>query len=521
MTGSALQEDTLTPAAASAPPRVSFQDMAVDFGATRAVDAFTLNMRPGEIVGLLGHNGAGKSTVLNVATGAVAPTKGHFAIDGVEIPAKSTPRQFAELGVTVVHQEPALAKNLSVFDNLELGRSRKGGLEARRAAARSVLSKVGAKIALDHPVATLSLGQRQLVDLARGVLEGEIKALLLDEPTAALGAQETAALHHLIREFAAGGTAVIYVSHRLPDILDVCNRIVVMSGGRQIMDRPAAGITARDLAQALAPGISKPELTNTSTNTSAIDFPFGNGRISGREGEIIGLFGMAAGEQFSLLEDLYGVGRPITDVLLAGKVYKPTKPLNALRHGIHYVPADREKDGLLPTVSASMNVLLPWLSHLGAGWWVGGAGTRLYADARKELNVHGPTGDEPIAEFSGGNRQKHLLARWMFPKKPKLLLLAQPTQGVDFGAKVDIVRALRQLAAEGATVLVASAESDEIASMCDRSYVIYEERLRELPGGSVTDENLLENLLSLAAEDTTSRAVSPSQIRIESNSREH
>ena len=510
MIESTLAMSTSLPPAASNLPRVSFQAMTVDFGATRAVDSFTLDLNPGEIVGLLGHNGAGKSTVLDVATGAVRPTSGHFAIDGEEVPTGSSPRQFAELGITVVHQEPALAKNLSVFDNLELGRGKRSGLEARRQAARDVLSKVGANIALDHPVATLSLGQRQLVDLARGVLQGEVKALLLDEPTAALGAQETAALHSLIREFAAGGTAVIYVSHRLPDILDVCNRIVVMSAGRQIIDRPAAGITARDLAQALAPGLTKPELTNTSTNEVAVNVPFGNEQILAHAGEVVGLFGMAAGEQFALLENLYGVGKPLKGALLGGQSYTPSKPVNALRHGIHYVPADREKDGLLPTVSASMNVLLPWLSHLGAGWWVGAAGDRLYAEARKELNVHGPTGEEPIAEFSGGNRQKHLLARWMFPKNPKLLLLAQPTQGVDFGAKVDIVNALRRLAAEGTTVLVASAESDEIASMCDRSYVIYKDRLRELREGAVTDENLLENLLSLAAETNKDQTVGPS-----------
>lgn len=499
----------MTPSIDDVASRVTFQNLTVEFGATKAVHDFTLTMRPGEIVGLLGHNGAGKSTVLNVATGAVKPSGGHFAIDGVEVPKGSSPREFAELGVTVVHQEPALARNLSVFDNLELGRTRRGGLEVRRKAAREVLAKVGAKIALDHPVATLSLGQRQLVDLARGVLEGEIKALLLDEPTAALGAQETAALHQLIREFAATGTSVIYVSHRLPDILDVCNRIVVMSGGRLIADRPAAGITARDLAQALAPGVTKPELTNAATQAVAVEFPFGNSKISGFTGEVVGLFGMAAGEQFSLLESLYGVGGSMDAVLLYGHPYKPTKPANALREGIHYVPADREKDGLLPTVSASMNVLLPWLSHLGGGWWTSRAGTRLYADSRKQLNVHGPTGEEPIAEFSGGNRQKHLLARWMFPKKPRLLLLAQPTQGVDFGAKVDIVRSLRRLAAEGTTVLVASAESDEIASMCDRSYVLYQSKIRELTGEDLSDENLLENLLTLAADSAQSRTAIP------------
>ncbi|MEV8273058.1 sugar ABC transporter ATP-binding protein [Microbacterium sp. NPDC077184] len=488
--------------ATNPPPRISFEGLTVDFGASRAVDHVTLSAVPGEIIGLLGHNGAGKSTVVNVATGAIGWTSGEIRIDGEPIPAGSTPRDIARIGVTVVHQEPALVPNLSILDNLELGRPAHGSRRERAAAAQAALERVGTDLPLDLPVATLSLGERQSVDLARGVLEGEIRVLFLDEPTAALGAEETAALHALIRSFAAAGAVVFYVSHRLPDILDVCTRIAVMNTGRLVMDQPAAGLRVEDLSEALAPGIVRAALVSARRGTLATEIEYGDRHLTAHRGEVVGLFGMAASDQFHLLESLYGLRADESRHRLEGRPYAPSDPSDALRRGVFYVPADRERDGLLSTFSARDNVLFPWYGHLGAaGWITPQTGGDLYERSRELLEVRGPAGDVPVSEFSGGNRQKHLLARWMFPQQPEVLLLAQPTQGVDVGAKVDIVRAIRALAEQGSTVLVASAESDEITSMCDRAYVLYGRRSAELHAGStLTDEALLDTLLRLAGD---------------------
>jgi ABC-type sugar transport system ATPase subunit len=481
-----------------APARLSFEALSVDFGVTRALSEITASIKPGEIVGLLGHNGAGKTTLFNVASGSVPASSGRFLLDGEPVPRRATPSQIAALGITIIHQEPALAGNLSVIDNIQLGRPRTTSRAEGRRIAQAALDRVGAHAALDQPVSALGLGQRQLVDLARGITGGEMRVLLLDEPTAALGRAETDALHALIRTFAAAGTAVIYVSHRLPDILEVCERILVLRTGELVLDRPSSAFTPRELASALAPGLDHDESFESCAGEERLTLhdPY---PLHFKAGEVVGLFGMAAGDQFALLERLFGIGEPL-GVSLDGVSRVLSSPNGSMELGIHLVPADREKDGLISGMSAIDNVYLPWLGRTGGGgWWITEAtGRDAYSDARTQLSILGPAGDATIDQFSGGNRQKHLLARWMFPVRPNVLLLAQPTQGVDVGARADIRRGIREAALAGTTVIVASAETDEIASMCDRSYVLLGAHSAHVDSSETFDAALLETLLTLA-----------------------
>ncbi|MDR2565207.1 MAG: sugar ABC transporter ATP-binding protein [Bifidobacteriaceae bacterium] len=502
MTTKTGAEDLAAPPVPPAAGRFGLRQLTVEFGATRAVDGVTLEVQPGEIVGLLGHNGAGKSTIVNVSSGALAWTSGEIRIDGAPVQRGASPRAMAELGVTVIHQEPALAANLTVLANLFLGRKRTGSRAARRRRAAEALKEVGGEsIPLDVPVSTLSLGERQLVDLARGALFGEIRVLMLDEPTAALGLAETRSLHALIRSYAAKDAAVVYISHRLADILDVCQRIVVLESGRVVLDRPAAGLSLAELSEALAPGVVHQQLVSTAREEEVVRVELPGGAVNAKAGEVVGLFGMAGGEQLAVLESLFGIG-PKLPMWLAGQRYAPKRPGDALRQGIFLVPPDRDKDGLLAGFSGKDNVMLPWLRDSKAAWWLGRrTGAAVYQDSRLRLNVQGPGGDVPVTAFSGGNRQKHLLARWMFPAQPRLLLLGQPTQGVDVGAKVDIVRAVRLLAADGVTVLVASSENDEIASMCDRSYVLRDGRVALVERGPELATALLDSLLRLSGPE--------------------
>ncbi|UOQ59742.1 sugar ABC transporter ATP-binding protein [Leucobacter rhizosphaerae] len=482
------------PGASHAMPRLSFDGVSVRFGSTLALDGIDLEIPAGQIVGLLGHNGAGKSTLLNVATGAVSATSGTMALDGVPTPPRATPKDIAELGVTVIHQEPALAGNLSILDNLFLARGAGVSRPERVARGREALDTVGGgHLPLDAPVNALSLGERQLVDLARGLLIGDMRVLLLDEPTAALGEAETRALHQLIRDLAAKGTTVVYVSHRLPDIVDVCERIVVLRGGRSVMDASTVGMSAAELSRALAPEVQLESDWTPTVGESRLSVDHAGGTLEFSDGEIVGLYGMAAGEQFRLLDTLFGLSGDVT-ARLSGRPYRVARPTHAVRQGVHLVPADRETDGLIGGLSAKDNTFLPWFAR---GWRSRQKISTAYESIRETLNVHGPDGDAPIMSYSGGNRQKHLLARWMIPVAPKVLLLAQPTQGVDVGAKQDIRVALRTLADTGVCILVASAETDEIASMCDRSYVLAHGQHREIFRSGAYEADLLATLLDL------------------------
>ncbi|MBK0418609.1 sugar ABC transporter ATP-binding protein [Leucobacter sp. CSA1] len=482
-------------------PRLVYDGVTVDFGATRALSDVSLSVAPGEIIGLLGHNGAGKSTLFNVTSGALTAFGGSFAVDGKRISRGLSPREAAALGITVIHQEPALVANLSVFENLFLARdaaAEKPAIKRRR--AEEALASVGAAhLPLDIPVDALSLGERQLVDLARGMLAGEMKVLLLDEPTAALGRAETDALHQLIRSFAARGTSVLYVSHRLPDIMEICTRMVVMRGGAIVVDGPARDFTPDALARALVPELRETRLIETTPGDEILRVPLGGGSISVRHGEVVGLFGMAGGEQFRIAARLAGADHQ-SKFEFRGRTVKVVRPAQAIRRGIFYVPPDRDAEGLIASESAKDNVMLPWYGRSRArGWWVSPqTGKDTYAAARTGLEIHGPSGEAEISQFSGGNRQKHLLARWLYPAEPELLVLSQPTQGVDVGARVDIVDAVRSTAAAGSGVLVVSSESDEIAMMCDRAYVLFDEEVREVSQGGDYNADLLSTLLSMA-----------------------
>ena len=475
------------------------EGVGVDFGVTRALNGVSLSVKPGEIIGLIGHNGAGKSTLFNVVSGALTPTEGSISVGGVPVSGRPRPRDMARLGVTVIHQEPALAKNLSVLDNLFLGQEDLVHRGHRLEQAKAAMATVGADIALTRRVSTLGLGERQLVDLARGMVRGKIRVLMLDEPTAALGRAETDTLHRLIRELAEDGVAVIYVSHRLPDILDVCERIVILNGGSVQSDGPASEHDGPSLARALAPDTHRPVFTRVPQHEQRVALRGVFDGISAKRGEIVGLFGMAAGRQFELLESLFGeTGKYRYE--LDAQVVAMGSPSDAVAHGVHLVPADRENDGLVSGRSALDTVFTPWYgSEPGRGRWIRhDAGQQTYREARETLHIIGPGAAAPIDEFSGGNRQKHLIARWAFVQRPRLLLLAQPTQGVDIGARNDIARAIDAIAEQGTTVLVASSESDEIDLLCDRAYVIVDTRFSHVERTGQFSEALLAELLELA-----------------------
>jgi ABC-type sugar transport system ATPase subunit len=478
-------------------PLISLQGVQVVFGGTVALDDVTFEVRPGEIVGLLGHNGAGKSTLVNVATGARRPRRGSMTVNGEPVPLRGDPRQVEHLGVKVIHQDPALAPNLAICDNITLGRpDERASRGERRRIAREALRLLDSDLNVDRPISSLEFGERQIVDLARA-LSANLSVLFLDEPTGALGPQQTASLHALLRKLAADGRGIVYVSHRLRDIIDVCSRLVVLRGGRVVLDQQAEGFSVAELSEALAPGVDR---TWGGEHAERPDEPLlaiqrHGQRIGFGRGEIVGLFGMAAGLQFQVLSSLFGLGEPL-DAELDGRPFRPASPRAAISRNVYYVSADREREGLVPDMSALDNLVLPWLDLHTRNRSVSRSRTvKVYDRAKQALDIRGGDMDAPVGAFSGGNRQKFILGRWLFGRRPSVLLLSQPTQGVDVGARMDIARALRRLSAEGVAIIVASSEADEISLLCDRALICESETWAESLPGEGWEERLLQGLM--------------------------
>jgi ABC-type sugar transport system ATPase subunit len=480
-------------------PLIALEGVHMAFGPTVALVDETFRVRPGEIVGLLGHNGAGKSTLVNVATGALRPQRGRMILDGEDVPLRGEPRVLERLGVKVIHQEPALASNLSIADNITLGKDREGASRReRRRIAREALALLDSHLNVDRPVETLSFGERQIVDLARA-LSTNLKVLFLDEPTGALGRHETDELHAMLRRLAEQGKAIVYVSHRLRDIVDVCTRIVVVREGRIVLDEPAEKFTVAELSEALAPGVTvgdERRAAAASAGADVLEVAWHGQRLGFSRGEIVGLYGMAAGPQFKLMHALFGLDEPV-DARLHGEPFSPRAPRDAIARGVYFVSADRERDGLLPDMSALDNLIMPWLGRFTRYGAMSRAKTAgVYREAEQALDVRGARMDAPVSAFSGGNKQKFVLGRWLYGRRPDVLLLSQPTQGVDVGARLDIARALRRLADDGVTVLVASSETDEIGLLCDRAVVCEGEQWPDQPREDGWEERLLEGLIA-------------------------
>ena len=483
-------------------PLLALDGIDVAFGGIVALAGVTFNVGAGEIVGLLGHNGAGKSTLVKVATGALRPDRGTMSVGGEAVALRGDPRSMERLGVKVIHQDPALAGNLSIYDNITLGRAdERLSRAARRGQARQALALLGSSLDVDRPVFTLRFGERQIVDLARA-LSTNLIVLFLDEPTGALGQRETDNLHALLSKLAADGRGIVYVSHRLRDILKVCTRIVALRGGRVMFDQPADAFTLGELSEALAPGVSRRTMRRDLSLTGAsggLQVDRHGRTLVFRPGEVVGLFGMAAGPQFDLLEQLYGNGGHVAARLDEGP-FLPRYPQDAIRRGVYYVSADRERDGLPAEMTALDNLVMPWLdthTRMFAISHTHAAG--VYQRAKQALNIRGGHMDAPAGALSGGNRQKLVVGRWLFGRQPKVLLLSQPTQGVDVGARMDIAVALRHLAEQGVTILVASSEADEIALLCDRAIICEGLEWIDSPRSDRWEEQLLEGLVTQAA----------------------
>jgi ABC-type sugar transport system ATPase subunit len=461
------------------------------FGGVHALnDAHMLIRTPGVVHALLGQNGSGKSTMLNVLSGQLRPDSGTIELDGREVSFRSPPDALAK-GISMVSQETALAEHLSIAENILLGRRLVRGVAginwaATREKASEVLSRLGVDYDPEWEVSSLRPDQKQMVEIARA-LSTDVKILVLDEPTSSLTDEEVQWLFEAIRRLKEGGVCVLYVSHRLPEIFEVCDEVTVLRDGVTVAEGLTADYTPTSLVDVMvgsaqAGGVHMSRRAKLGTpllqieNLSVAD-SLNDACLEVREGEIVGMAGLEGSGRRELIEVVFGL-RPSTSgsILLAGVPFTAKKPRDAIKQGIGFVPPDRKVDGVILPMSVQDNLGLPATSetfrmldpHRGE---VASDSGRV----AKQLSIKAAL-DAPTRTLSGGNQQKVALGKWLV-RPPRLMLLDEPTRGVDVAAKKEIHRQLREAAGQGIAMLVSSSEYDELLELCDRILVLFRGRI--------------------------------------------
>jgi len=466
--------------------RLRLQDVSKSFGGVRALRGVSFDLLPGEVHALVGENGAGKSTLVRILTGAVKADSGTIEIEGRRIE-HADPVLMRGLGVAPIYQQPALLPDLTVAENIAMGLERGGpwrrvDWRARRERARLLLGRVGAVIEPDAPARGLRMAEQQLVEIARA-LGAEARILLMDEPTAALTDREAARLFELIRDLRSHGVGVVYISHRLEEVGALADRVSVLRDGELVATREMAGIDRGELIrlmvgreiQAIFPKRAVPQ------GDVVLSVEGVGGRASGirgvsfevRAGEILGFAGLVGAGRTELARVLFGL-TPADEgmVRLRGTPVRISAPGEAVRLGVAYLPEDRRRHGVIGEMSIAANTTLAALRALTrAGFLDFAAERELATSYLKRFAIKAPSIDAAVATLSGGNQQKVALARWLAPR-PSVLVLDEPTQGVDVGAKAEIHALIVELAAQGLAILLISSELPEILGMSDRVAVM-------------------------------------------------
>jgi ribose transport system ATP-binding protein len=490
------------------------------FAGATALDAVDFALAPGEAHALVGENGAGKSTLVKIMTGAYRRDAGEMWLDGSPV-RWDTPAAAQAAGVVAVHQEVHLLRYRTVAENVCLGREpRRWGFVdwgAMRAEAHRALQALGAGALDIDPRATvgaLNTARQQMVAIARGVALGA-RVLVLDEPTSSLADREVALLFDVVRRLTATGVGVVYISHRFDELYALCDRVTVLRDGRLVATRPLAGLERLDLV-ALMLGKSRDAVRaggatgfghRPTPARAADDAPplleaehLRRGRrlrdvsVDVRPGEIVGLAGLLGAGRSETARALFGA-EPAEGgaTRLAGRPYAPRTPDDAIRAGVAFLSEDRKAEGIIPELSVRENLTLAALPALTRAGVVSRVRQRALVERfMQRLGIKARSADQRVRELSGGNQQKVLIARWL-ATSPKLLLLDEPTRGIDVGAKAEIQALVRELAESGLGVLMASSELEELVEGCTRVTVLREGRsVAELSGDALTEGAIMD-----------------------------
>ncbi|MBX6389286.1 MAG: sugar ABC transporter ATP-binding protein [Frankia sp.] len=493
------------PPAAPTPPLLAVRDVSKSFGAVAAVRGVSFPVYAGEAHALVGENGAGKSTIVKMLAGVHRPDSGAIEMNGVPLDLHS-PAAARAAGIAVIYQEPTLFPDLSVAENIAMARPPRGRLctidrgRMNRAAA-ALFEQLGVDIDPTRPANGMSIADQQLVEIAKA-LSADARVLVMDEPTAALSAVEVERLFAVARSLRDRGAGILFISHRFEEITALCQRVTIMRDGRHVSTDPLADLTVdeivrrmvgRDLStlfpkQEVVPGEVVLEVDGLRR-----DGVFDGVSFHVRAGEIVALAGLVGSGRSEVVQSIFGVGpRHAGTVRVNGRPLRPGSARAAMAAGIAMVPEDRRQQGLVLDASIERNVTLPRSGALARlGLLFGGAERRSAAEWTARLRTKYRRLSDAVSTLSGGNQQKVVLAKWL-ATQPRVLIVDEPTRGIDVGTKAEVHRLMSDLAAGGVAIVMVSSELPEVLGLADRVLVMREGRLvAELGRAEATEESVM------------------------------
>ncbi|MEP0324703.1 sugar ABC transporter ATP-binding protein [Bauldia litoralis] len=484
-------------------PLLEARGLTKAFAGVVAVDSLDLTILPGEVVALVGENGAGKSTVIKMISGQYAPDAGALHFEGRPVTFKA-PVEARDAGIAVIHQELQLVPQMSVAENIVLGRWPRGGagvdFDRARKIATEILPTIGFHVSVDTPVDRLSTGQQQLVEIGRA-LAFQSRLLILDEPTASLSNSEAERLMELVRDLRSRGIGILYVSHRMEEIFRLSDRITVMRDGKLVGVKPRSELD-HDQVVAMMVGDQKSLHVHRqhkrgdlllSTRGLTRRGVFEDISIDVHRGEVVGLAGLVGAGRTEVARCIFGLEPPDSgSIEVDGQPVRISNPHDAISRGFALVPEDRKAQGLVLIASVAANLTLSALRKISrSGVLSRSAEDELVRDYVGKLGIKTASTKQAVENLSGGNQQKVVLSRWL-ATNPKLMILDEPTRGVDVGAKAEIHRVIEELVGQGLGVLLISSELPELIAMSDRVYVMRAGRIdAELGEADIEEQTIM------------------------------
>ncbi|WP_425342907.1 sugar ABC transporter ATP-binding protein [Sagittula salina] len=499
-------------------PVLALSGITKTFPGVKALDGVSLELFPGQVTALIGENGAGKSTIVKTLTGIYQPDAGTITLAGQPV-RFATAQDAARAGITAIHQETVLFDELTVAENIFIGhapRTRLGLIDwpTLRSRAREILTRIDADLDPDTPLRELGIASKHLVAIARA-LSVDARVVVMDEPTAALSHKEIEELYELVDRLKAEGRAILFISHKFDEVFRIADRYTVFRDGTHVGSGLMSEVCEADLVRMMVgrdvdqifpdrvhnPGEDVLQVVGYSHPTEFADIGF-----TLRQGEILGFYGLVGAGRSEVMQALFGITRPSKGVVkIGGQIKVIRSPADAVENGIVYVPEDRGRQGAVIGLPIFQNVTLPSLRRTSKNGFLRLA--EEFALARQyteRLDLRAASLDQDVGNLSGGNQQKVVIAKWL-ATRPRVIILDEPTKGIDIGSKAAVHAFMAELAAEGLSVIMVSSEIPEVLGMSDRVIVMREGLIAaELEGGDLTPETLVRHAAGIgAAAETT------------------